>query len=74
MISAGMTDVGVGHAYPDMHGLFCLVIGIMRLMLLLDRHGVSDIDSLLQVRHRLIACILALLVLMDQHSLRVRSS
>ena len=72
MISAGMTDVGVGHAHSDMHGLFRLVIGIVRLVL--GRHWVTDINPLLLVRHRLIADILALLVLVDQHSLHVCST
>ena len=71
MISAGMTDVGAGQANSDMHGLFCLVIGIVRLMLLLGWHWVSDINPLLLVRHGLIAGILALLVLVDRHSLHV---
>ena len=75
MVPAGMTDVGVGYAHPDMHGLFCLVLlvtGILPLVLLLSRHRtVPDINSLLLIRHRRVADILALLVLVDRHSLHV---
>src|SRR4051812_25543331 len=69
VISPGMNNAKVGMARPDMHGFFSLVLGILRFMQLLGRHWVTDINSLLLVRHRLVTNIIALRMLLHRHYL-----